>query len=159
MRTHTFKLGKGYAPEYVGREITWQVPQTVEEAIASGEFKDEATLVGYATAQLNIRKGHAVMDATKEKGEDDRLANPAMSASAMEAVAAGVKADGIRAKGTGTGGAKVKAAKFEAVASKVQNSLKDASPEKIALLRELGLLPEGYEAPATATATPARRGK
>lgn len=160
MRTHTYTCNKGYADEYKGREVSWQVPQTVEEAISSGEFKDEATLVAYAVAQLNIRKGHAIQDATKavvggEGPDKDNLANPHMTTADMEKVAADTKADGVRARAAG-GSQKAKAEKFESTKAKAREiAARETDPVKLALLRELGMLDDEPAPAATPAANPA----
>lgn len=162
MRTHTYTCNKGYAEEYKGREVSWQVPQTVEEAVSSGEFKDEATLVAYAVAQLNIRKGHAIQDATKalvggEGPDKDSLANPHMTVADMEKVAASTKADGVRQR-TGGGSQKVKAQALDTAKQRAAEiASRETDPAKIAMLRELGLLP-AEDATATETTAPAKNG-
>jgi hypothetical protein len=158
MRTHTYTCAKGYADQYKGREIKWQVPETMEEAISSGEFKDERTLVRYATAQLNIRKGHAVQDATKEtiggEGPDkDNLKNTNMTTAALETIAAGVKADGTERTRSGGGSQKVKAEKLDTAKQKAAQIAQTNDPAKLALLRELGLLDEEPTAAPAATET------
>lgn len=159
MRTNTYTCNKGYAEEYKGREVSWQVPQSVEEAISSGEFKDEETIVALAVAQLNIRKGHAIMDATKEviggEGKDkDSLKFPHMSTADMEKTAADVRADGVRTRSAG-GSQKAKAEKLDTAKQKaVEIAAREKDPAKLALLRELGLLPD--EPTAAPAATPAK---
>lgn len=151
MRTHTYTCNKGYADEYKGREVSWQVPQTVEEAISSGEFKDEATIVAYATAQLNIRKGHAIQAATKEENEDGTLKNPHLSVADMEKIAADTKADGVTRTRSGGGSQKAKAEKLDTAKQKAAEiAARETDPAKLAMLRELGLLPDE---PATASTT------
>src|SRR5436853_1899395 len=98
MRTHTYTCAKGYAEKYKGREVSWPVPESVTEAIESGEFKDEKPLVRYAVAQLNIRKGHAIQDATvatvkDAEGKDTgKLVSPDLSLKDMEKIARDTKA-------------------------------------------------------------------
>lgn len=154
MRTHTYTCNKGYADSYKGREVSWQVPETVEEAISSGEFKDEKTLVAYAVAQLNIRKGHAIQDATKEE-KDGKLVNPSLSVADMEKIAADTKADGVRNARSGGGSQKAKAEKLDTAKAKAAEiAARETDPAKIAMLRELGLLPAEGDTPTPAT-TPA----
>lgn len=165
MRTHTYTCNKGYADEYKGREVSWQVPETVEEAIASGEFKDEKTIVRYAVAQLNIRKGHAVQDYTKETITEDgpdkgKLKNPNATTAQLESVAAGIKADGNERTRTGGGSQKVKAAQLDTAKQKAAAIAATADPAKLAVLRELGLLPDDGAAPTTEAKTaPAKSAK
>lgn len=159
MRTHTYTAAKGYADKYKKREISWPVPETLAEAIESGEFKDEKTVVRYAVAQLNIRKGHAIAAATIEENEDKTLKFPDLSVKDMERIARETRATGderIRAGGN----QKVRAEKFATAKTRAAEVAKTADPAKLALLRELGLLDEAAPAAAVPSATiaPAKQG-
>lgn len=146
MRRHTYTCAKGYAESYKGREVSWDVPETAEEGIKSGEFPDEKTIMRYATAQLNIKKGHAVMDATNEqaKGEDGKptgkLANPNMTLADMEKIARSTIATASDRAAKGTGGQKVQAKKFATAQDKAKQIVENATPEKLAVLLEVGLI-------------------
>lgn len=140
MRRHTYTCNKGYAEQYKGREVSWDVPETVEEAIKSGEFADEKTLVRYAVAQLNIKKGHAIQDATQEKDKEGKLVNPSMTLADMEKIARDTKATLSERSAPGTGGVKGKAKKFDTTAQKAKQIAENATPEKLATLLELGLI-------------------
>jgi hypothetical protein len=151
MRTHTYTCAKGYADKYKKREISWPVPETVQEAIESGEFKDERTLVRYAVAQLNIRKGHAIQAATVEENEDKTLKFPDLSVKQMENIARETRATGderIRAGGN----QKVRAEKFATAKTRAAEIAKTADPAKLALLKELGLVDEAPAASNSAEA-------
>lgn len=147
MRTHTYTCNKGYADKYKNREVSWQVPETVAEAIESGEFKDEKTLVRNAVAQLNIRKGHAIQDATvatvkDAEGKDTgKLINPDLSIRDMEKIARETRATGEERLRAG-GNQKVRAEKFATAKQKAAEKAKTATPEQLAILRDLGLLDE-----------------
>jgi hypothetical protein len=156
MRTHTYTCAKGYADQYKKREVSWPVPETLAEAIESGEFKDEKTLVRYAVAQLNIRKGHAIQAATVEENEDKTLKFPSLSVKDMEKIARETRATGDERVRAG-GNQKVRAEKFATTKTKAAEIAKTADPAKIALLKELGLLDEApaTAAPAAAPAAPA----
>jgi Arc/MetJ-type ribon-helix-helix transcriptional regulator len=170
MRTHTYTCNKGYADKYKKREVQWPVPETIAEAIESGEFKDEKTIVRYAVAQLNIRKGHAIQAATVEENEDKTLKFPDLSTKDMEKIARDTRATGDERVRAG-GNQKVRAEKFATAKSKAAEVAKTADPAKLALLKELGLLdeapataaPAAAKAPATAPAggnrQPARAGR
>jgi Arc/MetJ-type ribon-helix-helix transcriptional regulator len=164
MRTHTYTAAKGYAEKYKGREISWPVPESVTEAVESGEFKDEKTLVRYAVAQLNIRKGHAIQAATVEtvkdaEGKDTgKLVSPDLSVKDMEKIARETRATGderIRAGGN----QKVRAEKFATAKQKAAERAKNATPEQLAILRDLGLLDEAEATPAAKPAAPAAAAK
>lgn len=150
MRTHTYTCNKGYAEKYKGREISWPVPETVQEAVESGEFKDEKALVRYAVAQLNIRKGHAIQAATVEQNEDKTLKFPDLSVKDMERIARETRATGDERTRVG-GNQKVRAEKFATAKSKAAEIAATNDPAKIALLKELGLLDESGQAPAQAS--------
>lgn len=167
MRTHTYTCAKGYADQYKGREVSWPVPETVAEAIESGEFKDERTIVRYATAQLNIRKGHAIQDATvatvkDAEGKDTgKLVNSALSIKDMEKIARETRATGDERVRAG-GNQKVRAEKYSTTKQKAAERAKNATPEQLAILRDLGLLDEaasgeanGSQPAAKAPAAPA----
>lgn len=163
MRTHTYTCAKGYAEKYKGREISWPVPESVAEAIESGEFKDEKTLVRYAVAQLNIRKGHAIQAATVETVKDadgkdtGKLVNADLSVKDMEKIARETRATGDERVRAG-GNQKVRAEKFATAKTKAAEKIKTATPEQIALMRELGLIDEADAAANGAkSAAPAAR--
>lgn len=174
MRTHTYTCAKGYADKYKSREISWPVPESVAEAVESGEFKDEKTLVRYAVAQLNIRKGHAIQAATVEtvkdaEGKDTgKLVNADLSVKDMEKIARETRATGDERVRAG-GNQKVRAEKFATAKTKAAEKIKTATPEQIQLMRDLGLIDEaadasanGAKAPATPAAparTPAKSGR
>lgn len=145
MRTHTYTCAKGYAEQYKNREVKWQVPETVAESVASGEFPDEKTLVRYATAQLNIKKGHAIQDATQELAKDaegkaiaGKLARPNLTLADMEKIAADTKATATERSAKGTGGQKAQAKQFQTIQDKARKMAETATPEKLAMLLELG---------------------
>jgi hypothetical protein len=161
MRRHTYTADKGYAEAYKGREVTWDVPETVEEAIRSGEFEDEATLVRYATAQLNIKKGHAIQRATVAKDKDGNLANPNMTLADMEKIAADTKAKkDERQKGGKAKVEKENAKKFDTAAQKAKAIAENASPEKLATLLELGFITqEEHDSRLAAIAPAGKKGR
>lgn len=146
MRRHTYTCNKGYAEQYKGREVSWDVPETTSEAIASGEFPDEKTLVRYAVAQLNIKKGHAIQDATVEKVKDDKgkdtdkLANPNLTLADMEKIARETKATATERAAKGTGGQKAQAKAYATAKDKAKQIAENATPEKLATLLELGMI-------------------
>ena len=146
MRRHTYTCNKGYADQYKGREVSWDVPETMKEAIESGEFPDEKTLVRYAVAQLNIKKGHAIQDATTEKKKDDKgkdtneLANPNLTLADMEKIARETKATATERAAKGTGGQKAQAKAFATAKEKAKQIAENATPEKLATLLELGMI-------------------
>lgn len=170
MRTHTYTCNKGYAEKYKNREVSWPVPETAAEAIESGEFKDERTLVRYAVAQLNIRKGHAIQDATvatvkDAEGKDTgKLVNADLSLRDMEKIARDTKATGDERVRAG-GNQKVRAEKYSTTKQKAAAAAKSATPEQLAILRDLGLLDESTDngaspaavAKPAATAQPAKQ--
>lgn len=140
-RRHTYTCDKGYAENYKGREVSWDVPETVEEAVRSGQFEDEKTLVRYATAQLNIKKGHAIQRATVAKDKEGNLANPNMTLADMEKIAAETVAKkDERTKGGKAKVEKEQAKKFATAAEKAKAALETATPEKLATLLELGFI-------------------
>lgn len=147
MRTHTYTCAKGYADKYKGREVKWQVPETVAEAIESGQFPDEKTIVRYATAQLNIRKGHAIQDATQETTKDAEgkstgvLVNDNLSLAQMEKIAADVVASATeRTRTGGAGGQKAAATKFTSAQEKANAKLASATAEQVADWLDLGII-------------------
>lgn len=157
MRTHTYTAAKGYADKYKKREISWPVPETLAEAVESGEFKDEKTVVRYAVAQLNIRKGHAIQAATVEENEDKTLKFPDLSVKDMEKIARETRATGDERVRAG-GNQKVRAEKYATTKSKAIEAAKTATPEQIALMKSLGLLDEVVPvAPAAAPVAPAKQ--
>lgn len=146
-KTHTYVCKKGYAPEYKGREVRWQYWTTPEEAIQNGAFDSIETIMRYANAQLNIKKGHAVQAATVEKVKDadgkptDKLANPSMTQSAMEALAAGVSAKATeRTRGSGGGKQKDRAKAFDTAKDKAKAMAETATPDQLAALLSLGFI-------------------
>ena len=56
MREHvsTVQKGNDVRPEFVGKTVTWQKAQTVDEALTNGHFANEAALVAAAEAQRDI---------------------------------------------------------------------------------------------------------
>jgi hypothetical protein len=148
-RTHTYVCAKGYADKYQGREVKWTVLEDVATAISSGDFPDEKTLVRYAYAQLNIRKGHAIMDATKETKKDaegkdtGELVNPDLSLAEMEKIAATTVASANeRTRTGGAGGQKVAAQKFTSAKEKIAAKLATATEEQLAEWLDLDLITE-----------------
>lgn len=151
MRTHIYIPKKGYADQYKGLKITWDVPETIEEAISSGQFPDEKTIVRKAVNQLNIERGHAIQRATVEKVKDAdgketaELANPNLTVAQMEAIARSVNASAtVRGRSAG-GSVKERAEKFATSQQKAKELAATASPETLAALAALG-----YDVPAPA---------
>lgn len=144
-RTHTYTCAKGYADQYKTREVKWDVYTTPDEAIAAGQFDSIETIMQYANAQLNIRKGHAIQDATQEqvKGEDGKptgkLVRPSMSLKDMEDLAASTVAKKIERAEKGSGGVKKLAAQAQTTKTKAQAMLSSDSltEGKLAALLEL----------------------
>jgi len=56
MREHisTVQKGNDVRAEFVGKTVTWQKAQTVDEALTNGHFASEAALVAAAEAQRDI---------------------------------------------------------------------------------------------------------
>lgn len=165
MRRHTYKLNKGYADEYKGREISWDVPTTMKEAIEGGFFDSEETVVRQAVNQLNISRGHAIQAATVEQTKDaegkptGKLANPNLTTAAMEQIALAVVAKkSDRQRGVG-GAAKDRAKKYDTTATKAKEIAATASPERLATLLELGLISQEEHDTRLAAVTPTKRNK
>lgn len=148
-RTHTYVCNKGYADGYKGREVKWQVGETVEESIARGEFPDEKTLVRAAQAQLNVKRGHAIQAATVEQKKDaegketGELVNPNLSLAEMEKIAADtVMTETTRTRTAGAGGQKAAAQKFTSAQEKINAKLANATEDQLSDWLDLGLITE-----------------
>jgi hypothetical protein len=164
-RTHTYVCNKGYADKYKGREVKWQVGETVAESIERGEFPDEKTLVRAAQAQLNIKRGHAIQAATVEKTKDaegketDVLVNPDLSLADMEKIAAETVMTASSVTRTPGGGQKVAAQKFTSAKEKIAAKLATATEEQIADWLDLGLIDEAQAAGRRAELANAKGGR
>lgn len=160
MRTHSYKLNKGYTEQYKGQIVTWDVPSaTVAECISSGAFESEEAVVREAVNQLNIKRGHAIQAATVETVKDAEgkdtgvLANPSLTIADMEKIAKSVTVKtASRARSAG-GSVKEKAEKFATSQTKAKELAATASPETLAALKALG-----YDVP-DAPAPKAGKGK
>jgi len=137
-RTHTYVCAKGYADKYKGREVKWQSGTTVAESIARGEFPDEETLVYAAQKQLDVRRGHAIQDATQELKKDadgkeipGQLVNPDLSLADMERIAAETVFTKTTRERVPGGGQKVAAQKFTTAKEKVAAKLATATEDQI----------------------------
>jgi len=145
-KTHTYVCNKGYAPEYKGRKVTWTIHTTPDEAIAAGDFDSLDTIMRYANAQLNIKRGHAIQKATLEQTKDadgkptGTLANPNMTTAAMEQLAAATNATATERTRTGEGKQKDRAKAYDTTKEKAKQILETATPEKLATLLELGFI-------------------
>jgi hypothetical protein len=159
MRTHTYICKKGYPEKFKGTEIRWQVPQNVAEAISSGQFKDEDTIVAYAVAQLNIRKGHAISDAVNEKDKDGKAVGLDLTTADLTKIAEDVKADGVRTRTAGGVTQKEAKEKLTTAKTKAAELAKTADPAKLAMLRELGLLDDAAPGDAPVSQAPLAGGK
>lgn len=152
MRTHTYTMNKGYDAPHKGQSLNWEVPVNLSEAIPKF-FKDEATLVRTAVAQLNIKKGHAVQAASVERPDKDGKGDDGskLSIADLTKIASETMMDTeIRERGTGS---QKENAKIGASAKqKAAELAKNATPAELALLRKLGLAPE--EAPTPEVAKP-----
>lgn len=154
MRTHSYKLNKGYSEAYKGQVVTWDVPSTtVAECVASGAFESEEAVVREAVNQLNIKRGHAIQAATVELVKDadgkdtTQLANPSLTIADMEKIAKSVTVKtASRARSAG-GSVKEKAEKFATSQTKAKELAATASPETLAALKALG-----YDVPDAAPA-------
>lgn len=161
-RTHTYKCAKGYAPEYQGREVKWEVPTSIDEAVSSGQFENVDTILRYATAQLNIKKGHAIQAATVEQVKDadgkptGKLANPNMTLAQMEQLAAATVAKASERTKSGGGSQKDKAKAHETTKAKAKAMAETADPVKLAALLELGLISKEEHDTRLAAAAPAK---
>jgi hypothetical protein len=145
-KRHIYTANKGYADQYKGREIGWTVYTTAEEAIAAGQFDSAETIMQYANAQLNIKKGHAIQAATVELAKDKdgkqipgQLVNPALSTADMEKLAESTVATKIDRAPKGSGGQKTLAKKAQTTAEKAKDMLASANltKEKLDTLLEL----------------------
>lgn len=64
MREHTYEVAKGnqVKPEHVGKKVSWLKAETVQEAISSGHFENEAALVAAAEQQRDIAVREDIRD-------------------------------------------------------------------------------------------------
>ena len=138
MRTHEYKIGKGYPAELKDTIVTWPLPTTIQEAISGGFFKDESVLLHRACANLNVDKGHAIQDYVLERVEKNE---GLPTVAEMAKVAAETNADG-EVRRRGTGGQKAKAQAFTNVTSKAAERWASASAEQRRFLVEIGMFNE-----------------
>lgn len=168
MRNHTYTFGKGYADSFKGQAISWPVGEIVgtptqaqidaaglSELVGEGKpFDSIQTFANYANAQLNIKKGHAVQDATKEVPTKDengktvgrdgsKLTLADLSKIALEV--RGTKSERAR----GEGSVKARAEKHETAKKVAAEKAKTYSPEQLKVLADLGMLPAGVSVPQT----------
>ncbi len=152
MRTHVYTMNKGYDAPHKGQSLSWEVPVNLSEAIPT-YFKDEATLVRTAVAQLNIKKGHAVQAASVERPDKEGKGTDGstLTIADLTKIATDTMMDTeIRERGVGN---QKENAKLGATAKQKAAELsKNATPAEMALLRKLGLAPE--EAPAPVAEPP-----
>ena len=163
VKTHTYEFAKGSLPEFEGKTITWETYSTPEEAIKAGEYDSMDTIMRYANAQLNIKKGHAAQRFTKQKpkknedgtitgidGSKAPLAEVAKIARGTVATATERTRDGISQKDA--------AKKFKTAQQTIRAKAATLSPETLAELKAAGF-DVGDVAPATSAAPTGKGGK
>lgn len=167
MRNHTYTFGKGYADSFKGQAISWPVGEIVgtptqaqidtaglSELVGEGKsFDSIQTLANYANAQLNIKKGHAVQDATKEVPTKDESGKTVgrdgskLTLADLSQIALAIRATkSERVKGEGS--VKGRAEKLDTAKKVAAEKAKSYSPEQLKVLADLGMLPAGFVAPA-----------
>jgi hypothetical protein len=162
-KTHIYKFEKGSTEKTMGQEITWPVYTTPEEAIKAGAFDSMDTIMRYANAQLNIKKGHAAQRASKQKikknedGTTSGVDGSTLSLAALADVAR--KTVATATERTRDGLSQKEAAKRARTLQKnIQEKKASLSPETIAELRAAGF-DVGDVAPASSAAPTKGRGK
>ena len=161
---HTYNFReKGYkGTAVVGQNIQWTRPSSIAEALKPGPdtngqpyFADEQTLLDYAVAQLNIRKGHAVQAAALGKNKDEEgNAIPAVTDLAgLAKIGQSTVAERLTRR-TGQPSQKDRAEKLTKVENKIRSKIETYTPEQLAFAVEAEIITQ-----ADMDAELARRGQ
>ena len=147
-RIKEFTFKKGYEKSGLsGQKVTWQNGTTIEEALGPNpthpeqkpDFPSIESLLAYAYAQLDIRRGHAVkaeLDAALEGDAEKKIAPRDLTLAEAEEIARKTTAGStIRRAGTGAAAAKKK---LDALTG--GNALAQHDEEKLGALVTLGLI-------------------
>lgn len=152
MRTHTFKTSKSFPESLREQTISWDVPENVKEALdatigpdGKPYFADEATLVRYAVAQLNIKKGHGAATFADKLATDEK--DPRIpSVEEVQNIARGIIAEPVRERSaagegkTSTKELREKAKRHEKVESAVLGDIDKFSKAQLAGFVAVGLI-------------------
>jgi len=164
MRNHNYKMAKGYKAPFLNQIVSWQVPETLEEAVGEGKMFDTVeTLIRRAVGAVNIDRGHKIREAVDERPKtvekDGKKVTEGRDGSKLTLADLATIAQTVNAKATdrvrGEGSAKKRAEKFDTIRSKAAEKAKNYTPEQLRVLADLGLAPDG----ATAEAPSNKKGK
>jgi hypothetical protein len=169
MRTHNYKMVKGYKEPFKDKVVSWQVPEivgnpTTEQIIAAGlgeavgegkMFDSVSTLLRRAIGAVNIDRGHKIRDAVDERPKtvekDGKKVTEGRDGSKLTLADLAAVALSVNAKATdrvrGEGSKAKKAERYDTTRKLASEKAKTYTPDQLKVLADLGMLPEGVSIP------------
>lgn len=143
MREYTYTLdANAYKEtELFEKQVTCQVPETVQEALSNAPgtdtpfFATEGDLVAAAVAQMNIKKNHAVTAEVKDRKEGEPLPTLDRLIEVFRSTVMGSRKE----RGTGTG-TTAKAKRLDKIVEAVQSKLGKYNKTQLATLVDAGVI-------------------